>query len=120
MLKKRLAQVFALLLFLQSVGMMADMHASHQSGTEHLSFDHQHQHHDGQAKSDLALQKLALQKQCADFDCHHCCHCHGIQHHWIATNVSLPLPDVYKPTYSIQRYTLPPYPHENLLRPPIA
>lgn len=56
----------------QSLMSLADTHAAHQSGIEHLSFeDHVHsddlEHH-----NDLKSASDSTEK-----DCHHCCHCHG-------------------------------------------
>ena len=97
---------------------MADVHSSHQSGNEHLTFNHQH-NHDAQDAENKSKNLNQQQTQNSDFDCHHCCHCHGVHHHWIVTNLVLPQANHYKQTYLIQPYSLPPSPHENLLRPPI-
>lgn len=51
----------------QSIAAVSDVHQSHQSGAEHLEFEHDHE---GDAK-------LTPQKELSSFDCHHCCHCHG-------------------------------------------
>jgi len=113
MWKQRLVKAFALLLILQSVGAVADAHASHQSGSEHLTFEHDH--HDQPLNISNPSDKSNI-----DFDCHHCCHCHGIHHHWIATSINLPQPKLSKQRYLIHRYFLPLPPYESLLRPPIA
>lgn len=75
----------------QSVGVMADVHKFHQSGTEHLSFEHEHTPIDGDAIERQDLE--APQAISADvFDCHHCCHCHGVASVFIGGNwVGLPL-----------------------------
>lgn len=54
----------------QSIAAASDMHESHQTGAEHLEFEHEH---DEPAK-DIELDNQTVQKS---FDCHHCCHCHG-------------------------------------------
>ena len=54
----------------QSIAAVSDMHESHQTGAEHLEFEHEH---DEPAKV-VELDNQTAQKS---FDCHHCCHCHG-------------------------------------------
>ena len=51
----------------QSIAAVSDVHQSHQSGAEHLEFEHEHE-------GDV---DLTPQKELSSFDCHHCCHCHG-------------------------------------------
>lgn len=64
--------ILALVVF-QSAAGIADAHQSHQSGTEHLTFnDHQHAHED--VKID---HNLVDGSEDHEQDCHHCCHCHG-------------------------------------------
>lgn len=71
----------AILIALQSVVAVADVHKFHQSGAQHLSFEHEHQ---GDAQASLAdMDKSpAESKDRAIYqpDCHHCCHCHGSSH----------------------------------------
>ncbi|WP_239923696.1 hypothetical protein [Agaribacterium haliotis] len=50
---------------------MADIHAAHQSGLEHLTFD-DHQHPEGELLTDSIAQH-----ESGEHDCHHCCHCQG-------------------------------------------
>lgn len=54
----------------QAIASVADVHESHQSGVEHLDFEHEHD----DAKVNVDSEKQSTQKS---FDCHHCCHCHG-------------------------------------------
>ncbi|GAA6169630.1 hypothetical protein [Sessilibacter corallicola] len=64
--------ILALVVFQSAVG-IADAHQSHQSGTEHLTFDdHQHAHEDVEVDH-----KLVDGAEGQERDCHHCCHCHG-------------------------------------------
>jgi len=64
--------ILALVVF-QSAAGVADAHQSHQSGTEHLTFDdHQHSHEDVEVDHILADGAEGQER-----DCHHCCHCHG-------------------------------------------
>lgn len=51
----------------QSVASVSDVHQSHQSGAEHLEFEHEHE-------GDANLKPM---DESSSFDCHHCCHCHG-------------------------------------------
>ncbi|WP_154224711.1 hypothetical protein [Marinicella rhabdoformis] len=57
----------------QSIAAVSDVHQSHQSGAEHLEFEHEHE---GDAN-------LTPQKELSSFDCHHCCHCHGVSCHYL-------------------------------------
>ena len=75
MIKKWLSYLFIALIVLQSAGTMAtDDHQSHQDGIQHLEFDHGHE-------SKSPNKKISIKKSnsydSVDFDCHHCCHCHG-------------------------------------------
>jgi len=76
MIRHCLTCLLALLIVLQSVVAMADAFQFHQSGTEHLEFDHLHQPTDTQNDSKLAKQASDKLEQSV-YDCHHCCHCHG-------------------------------------------
>jgi len=67
---------------LQSVAAVADIHQLHQSGMKHLRFDHQHEQ-DTLKHSDEAGVKLVERADLKSFDCHHCCHCHGIAQFFI-------------------------------------
>ena len=63
----------------QPASTLADVHPVfnikvHQSGTGHLSFDH-----DNHTGGDLSSNALNSSKNSStQFDCHHCCHCHGV------------------------------------------
>lgn len=78
MIRLYLTCLLALLIAVQSVTAMADVHKFHQSGTEHVEFNHSHQStaSDTQNDSQLAKQAADPLSQSA-YDCHHCCHCHG-------------------------------------------
>lgn len=70
--------LLALLIALQSVAAMADVHQLHQSGTEHLEFDHSHQSTATDTHNDNLLAKQTPdQPGQSVYDCHHYCHCHG-------------------------------------------
>lgn len=107
--------ILALVVFQSAVG-IADAHQSHQSGTEHLTFDdHQHAHEDVEVDH-----KLVDGAEGQERDCHHCCHCHG---HF--TSAVLVKPSGFalrKSSTSISAYSEN-FPSEfinPLLRPPIA
>lgn len=76
MIRHYLTCLLALLIALQSVNTMADAHQLHQSGTEHLEFDHSHQPPDTEVYNQLTKQAPEKPDQSL-YDCHHCCHCHG-------------------------------------------
>lgn len=77
-----LAYLLTALIALQSVVTVADVHQYHQSGTEHLSFDHEHTIADlGSAKGTKMKPVDGASKN--PFDCHHCCHCHGMAHFFV-------------------------------------
>lgn len=63
------------LIALQSVVAMADVHQLHQSGTEHLAFDHEHNSNHAQLTSD-ETRNSKDQTNSQHLDCQHCCHCH--------------------------------------------
>jgi hypothetical protein len=62
------------LIVLQSIAAIADAHQLHQTGSEHLEFDHGHD------STPVKKEQLAQKDPSAQFDCHHCCHCHGMSH----------------------------------------
>ncbi|AFU97796.1 hypothetical protein [Simiduia agarivorans] len=75
MIRHAITYLMIALLAVQSVVASADAHQLHQSGTEHLTFDHEQEptHNpetDQEIKSSATLGSIS-------FDCHHCCHCHG-------------------------------------------
>jgi len=76
MIKKCLSYLLVALITLQSVGaMVGDEHQSHQDGIQHLEFDHGHD-----SKSLNKMPKIDEKSYSyteIEFDCHHCCHCHG-------------------------------------------
>lgn len=70
--------LLALLIALQSVAAMADIHQLRQSGTVHLEFDHSHQSTATDTQNDYLLAELTPdQPGQSVYDCQHCCHCHG-------------------------------------------
>ena len=73
-----LTLLLAALIALQSVAAMADAHRFHQSGTEHLTFNHEHElAADSAKKISMKAANVADPESSALQDCHHCCHCHG-------------------------------------------
>lgn len=111
MLKKTIVFTFSVLMAFQSVFAIADMHQSHQSGLEHLEFTHNHDGEINQEKNLLGE---------SDYDCHHCCHCHGPSFSAIASgpfsltiNIDQHLNTLPFSNYSSKNFSL-------LLRPPIV
>lgn len=84
MAKHWISYLLATLIAFQSVAAIADVHQSHQSGIDHLEFNHEHASQaldqDSQDPADNRLQGPT-----AD-DCHHCCHCHVVCHFFISGN----------------------------------
>lgn len=76
MIKRWFMMVMALVIALQSVAVVADVHQFHQSGTQHLEFKHLQQPTDTDNDSQLSTQAPDKPGQPV-YDCHHCCHCHG-------------------------------------------
>ena len=102
-----------------------DNHASHQAGTEHVSFEH-HEHQsesaiDVESQPDEAGQSEAVTAGTStDFDCHHCCHCHGAHHVYlpvVLTHSGLSAFKGLQPEFYANLHTG--Y-QRNLLRPPIV
>jgi hypothetical protein len=60
--------ILVLAVSFQSVSAVYDLHQTHQSGVEHLEFEHDH---------DQLELKIDNQDSQKSYDCHHCCHCHG-------------------------------------------
>ncbi len=68
MVKNLLTLLLVSAISFQSIAAVSDMHESHQTGVEHLDFEHDHD------QLELKIDKQDSQKS---YDCHHCCHCHG-------------------------------------------
>jgi len=75
MIKRWIFFLLAILIALQSVGAVIDNHQLHQSGQEHLSFEHEHERESGDLLP--APQEIVKNVEISPYDCHHCCHCHG-------------------------------------------
>lgn len=77
----------------QSVVAVADVHQLHQSGTEHLTFDHEHdQPTYNTPRAEQEIKKNATSGS-TSLDCHHCCHCHGMANFFLGSG-SDSMPDV--------------------------
>lgn len=63
--------ILIILLALQSASALADVHQTHQTGEEHLEFEHDHDLNEGLHSENPS------EEHGYEFDCHHCCHCHG-------------------------------------------
>ena len=117
MFKPYLTYFLLALLALQSVVATSDAHQSHQSGAEHLNFDTSHQHADETEHFDHNSES---ESQHSDWDCHHCCHCHGhLSSMVLSTVVHL---DLSLALSAYVRYVdaYPPEIFDSFLRPPIA
>lgn len=71
------------LIALQSVVAIADAHQPHQAGVEHLEFNHDDDKNT--VDNSQHLKKVASSPSIDQYDCHHCCHCHGVVHFFLAT-----------------------------------
>jgi len=112
-----------LIIVLQSTASIADAHQSHQSGSEHLSFEHDHGAvadrdltADKNSTSDASTSNVSASE--IDFDCHHCCHCHGHHANWIASSFFQLLPVSYRDAVTLYHVDISSVHHELLLRPP--
>jgi hypothetical protein len=81
MYKTSIHWLMIILIATQSVWSMADTHSGHQSGVEHLEFEHSHK--DSHNENTAVNQGSSSQQ--TDFDCHHCCHCHGAHSSFITS-----------------------------------
>lgn len=75
MIRHIVTYLIVIMIALQSFVAMADSHQLHQSGTKHIVFEHQHDL-DNVMPDDSANSM---------FDCHHCCHCHGMSHPFLVS-----------------------------------
>lgn len=119
MLFRALTYCLLMMMLLQSVIAVADMHAAHQSGVEHRDFEN-HQHHDDVLSESSSIDSASQLLTSDGPDCHHCCHCHGHFSPAILLNAERSL--LAPVSSGFPRYTVV-SPSENLetfLRPPIA
>ncbi|MCG8314314.1 MAG: hypothetical protein MI976_13990 [Pseudomonadales bacterium] len=70
MIRKALNCMLVILIVLQSVVALADIHQYHQEADSHVSFD-------DHAHEDIRPSNHAKDITDPQSDCHHCCHCHG-------------------------------------------
>jgi len=79
MIRHAITYLMIALITVQSVVAVADAHQLHQSGTEHLTFEHDH---DQLIENLQPEQKINIDNPAGgtNLDCHHCCHCHGTGH----------------------------------------
>jgi len=82
MLKTSFIYTLLFLIAMQSTIAVADAHQSHQTGVEHLEFDI-----DKDSASVKAEKKFTNNFDNfpnIQFDCQHCCHCHGVTQLYIS------------------------------------
>lgn len=130
MLKHHVCLILILFFTLQSLVTVADVHQSHQNGSEHLSLEHltlkhnlseieTHDDHiaDHHFEVDLAQEILTITDPHVD-DCQHCCHCHSLHIVIALTNQSLTLNTLsasHNDVYYVGEYLTP---IESSFRPP--
>jgi len=82
MTKRWILLLLTALIALQSVGAVIDSHQLHQSGQEHLSFEHDHENIKDNKVSDAKVEVKSVEN--SPYDCHHCCHCHGTSNLYVS------------------------------------
>jgi len=120
-LRRFLSILLISLIAVQSVVAVADAHKGHQSKNEHREFDQTHDHElitpNGQVQSESTVVDNTSDVQ--KYDCHHCCHCHGVAQLFVADNsqvLGINQSTSHHPSYSLA------YPAAIIspnLRPPI-
>lgn len=80
MIHRCLSNLLIILIALQLVEPMADSHQSHQTGAQHLAFEHDHSQFNHENSPANEHSNLEDGHTDSSFDCHHCCHCHGLAH----------------------------------------
>ena len=91
MLKKWLSYWLVILIAMQSFSAIADAHQTHQSGEQHLTFEHEHAQTQPVVTQPLSLKK-STELPSDGLDCHHCCHCHLHLNYLPTASLSLLLP----------------------------
>ena len=82
MIRQILSRLLAVLIALQSVIAVADVHQLHQSDNQHIGIYLEHQVPEAQFEfGDSAANNDVV----ALDDCQHCCHCHGVCHPFVST-----------------------------------
>ena len=118
MFQKWLSLLLTVMIVLQSVSAVADVHQFHQTDSQHHEFEHEHP-----VKPDtqeLYVENSEVSSSTLEHDCHHCCHCHSTSNIYLVfgkdaltlSAVSQQLPDY---SSSPVFFSLKPS-----LRPPIA
>ncbi|MBR9911950.1 MAG: hypothetical protein GYB33_16540 [Gammaproteobacteria bacterium] len=124
MIRTWLTCILVALIALQSALASADIHEPHQTGTEHQVFTHDHAAQAESNNSNNSNNSATIDPHStaagSAFDCHHCCHCHGVaqlylnpKHHWL--DLATTFSKVQERRLSFISYQFPPD-----IRPPIA
>ena len=87
MIQKVLTYLLVTMIAMQSFVAIADVHQPHQSGEQHLEFEHAHGDLTKQVSEpdelgvlkNVTLESFEL-TSLDEYDCHHCCHCHGVNY----------------------------------------
>jgi len=82
-MKINLIHLVLILVALQSTMAVADLHQSHQTGNDHLEFNHLDQFNDDSVNKPTIKSTYLAENIANDYDCHHCCHCHGVACHYM-------------------------------------
>ena len=126
MIQKVLTYLLVTMIAMQSLMAIADVHQPHQSGAQHLEFEHVHGIPEGQIGEPDQLDvlervtwELSDTSSLDEYDCHHCCHCHGVNYLKTANNGNDVFPHTLHLflTVSVDYISYTPSPD---LRPPIV
>jgi len=85
-MKKILAYIVVLLVSAQTFAAVADVQQSHQSGSEHIEFNHEKDTNNN-VLAEKGLPKFEHPASTPNnsptnsYDCNHCCHCHSCHTH---------------------------------------
>ncbi|MBL4659364.1 MAG: hypothetical protein JKY19_03340 [Alcanivoracaceae bacterium] len=118
-MKINLLHILIVLVALQSTIAVADLHQSHQTGKEHLEFDHIDIDNNNEYSEKIPDITSSIDNF-TPYDCHHCCHCHGVACHYLDNQQKKQFthidasPHLRKNFYFCSRSTSP------SLRPPIV
>lgn len=126
MIQKALTYLLVTMIAMQSFVAIADVHQPHQSGEQHLEFNHDHPDSDqniGESDGFEVVKNVSLESFSSssldEYDCHHCCHCHGVSYLKAVSNGNDVFPYKQQPILSTPTGYLS-YTHSPDIRPPIV
>ena len=120
MIRAWLSYLLITLIALQSVVAVADAHQLHQTGDQHLDFDHVDVHGSSHPDEHLIAEVQSSSAPNAQYDCHHCCHCHGVVQLGVPSSISNLDPAMSQQGISTVHFNYLTPALDPGLRPPIA